>query len=73
MANNFLKGCASPSLVLATCQSFQANVSTILHPAFKIIYLMLTLQIVDNDSTLSFAPTVKYLLIITDDSIVIKM
>ena len=34
---------------------------------------MLTLQIVHNDSTLSSAPTVKYLLIITDYSIVIKM
>ena len=34
---------------------------------------MLTLQIVNNDSTHSFAPSAKYVLIITDDSIVIKM
>lgn len=34
---------------------------------------MLTLQIVHNDPTLYSAPTVKYLLIITDCSVVIKM
>lgn len=59
------KGCVGPSLALLICQ-FQEKASTILDLTFKIISLMLTLQIVHNDSTFYSAPTVhnQYLLII---------